>query len=449
VRFDRDRTLSELRAEFGALEAGVETDVVVRVAGRIMLLRRMGKLTFATIKDQDGSVQLFVSRAVLGDEQHGAFDDLDLGDWVGVEGTVMATRKGELSVKIIAFQLLAKALRPLPDKWHGLSDVDTRFRQRYVDLIVNETPAAVRSGRARRAIRRSLASVASKWRHRPEHGSWAPPVRSTRTTTRRPTFSAHRVELHLKRLMVGGFERVFEIGRVFRNEGIDTRHNPEFTMLEAYQAFADYHDMMELTEALVVEAARAALGTTVIEIRGEAVDRPSRGATMVDRPPARGRRSTWGWTSPRRAVLDGSGYQDPGARPAHPRGTTSSSRTSWCGPRSCSTTCARRHHCPGTATTRHWWSDSRWWRVVTSLANAHLSSTTRTTSAPGLRSRPRRRRGDAEAGTIDEDYTARASSTACRPPAARHRHRSPHHALAGVTSIREAILFPTLRPESG
>ena len=148
VRFDRTCTLSELRAAHAGLVAGTETDVEVRVAGRIMLLRRQGKLTFATIKDQDDAVQLFVSRAVIGEERHVVFDDLDLGDWVGVEGTVMTTRKGELSVKVSGFQLLAKALRPLPDKWHGLSDVDTRFRQRYVDLIVNDD--------ARRGVRGAL-----------------------------------------------------------------------------------------------------------------------------------------------------------------------------------------------------------------------------------------------------------------------------------------------------
>ena len=169
VRFDRDRTLAELRAEFGDLEPGVDTDVHVRVAGRILLLRRQGKLTFATIRDQSGTVQLFVSRNVIGEEAHDAFDELDLGDWVGVEGTVMTTRKGELSVKVTRFELLAKALRPLPDKWHGLTDVDTRFRQRYVDLIMNEDSRRVFAGAVRRGRRhpaRARPSTAS-WRSRP------------------------------------------------------------------------------------------------------------------------------------------------------------------------------------------------------------------------------------------------------------------------------------------
>ena len=152
-RFDRSETLSELRATHGGLPPGTETEERVRVAGRVVLLRRQGKLTFATLRDRDGEVQLFVSRSVLGDA-HEQFDDLDLGDWVGVEGTVMTTRKGELSVKVETFELLAKALRPLPDKWRGLSDVDTRYRQRYVDLIVNEE--ARRSFAVRHAVVASL-----------------------------------------------------------------------------------------------------------------------------------------------------------------------------------------------------------------------------------------------------------------------------------------------------
>ena len=290
VRFDRDRTLAELRAEFGDLEPGVDTDVHVRVAGRILLLRRQGKLTFATIRDQSGTVQLFVSRNVIGEEAHDAFDELDLGDWVGVEGTVMTTRKGELSVKVTRCELLAKALRPLPDKWHGLTDVDTRFRQRYVDLIMNED--------SRRVFQVRFAAVAAIRRELAEHGfvEVETPVLSHELggATARPFVTHHNaldvdlylriaLELHLKRLVVGGFERVFEIGRVFRNEGIDTTHNPEFTMLEAYQAFADYHDMMELTERLVVAAARAALRRRH-RARDRRHDRRSRRAVAARHP---------------------------------------------------------------------------------------------------------------------------------------------------------------------
>ena len=292
VRFDRDRTLAELRADFGDLPPGIETEVRVRIAGRILLLRRQGKLTFATVRDQSDAVQLFVSRSVLGEAEHDAFDALDLGDWVGVDGTVMTTRKGELSVKVDGFQLLAKALRPLPDKWHGLSDVDTRFRQRYVDLIVNDDARHVFAIRfaAVAAIRRELADAGFVEVETPVLGH------ELGGATARPFVTHHNAldvdlylriapELHLKRLVVGGFERVFEIGRVFRNEGVDTSHNPEFTMLEAYQAFADYHDMMELTERLVVTAAKASRdGDTVLELRGERVDlaEPWPRASMVD-----------------------------------------------------------------------------------------------------------------------------------------------------------------------
>ncbi|HEX9466866.1 MAG TPA: lysine--tRNA ligase, partial [Acidimicrobiia bacterium] len=292
VRYERDHSLADVRAEFGELAPGTETDTVVRIAGRLLLIRRQGKLTFATARDQSGAIQLFVSRRELGDDAHDAFDRFDLGDWVGVEGTVMTTRKGELSVKVRSFDLLAKALRPLPDKWHGLSDVDTRFRRRYVDLIVNED--------ARRVFAIRFAAVAALRRHLGERGfvEVETPVLEHELggATALPFVTHHNaldmdlylriaLELHLKRLAVGGFERVFEIGRVFRNEGIDTSHNPEFTMLEAYQALADYHDMMELTEQLVVVAARTALdGNTVIDIRGTTVDlsEPWPRITMVD-----------------------------------------------------------------------------------------------------------------------------------------------------------------------
>jgi lysyl-tRNA synthetase, class II len=244
-----------------------------------MLIRRQGKLTFATVRDGTGTVQLFVSNDVLGGFRHAEFDDLDLGDWVGAEGTVLKTKKGELSVKVTAFELLAKALRPLPDKWHGLADVDTRFRQRYVDLIVNEEARRVFEVRVATvdALRsfledRGFVEVETPVLHEVIGGATAKPFFTHHNALDLDLTLRIALELHLKRLIVGGYEKVFEIGRVFRNEGLGTRYNPEFTMLEVYQAFADYHDMMDLTEQLVANAAQAAVGTTRVGEGDAAVD---------------------------------------------------------------------------------------------------------------------------------------------------------------------------------
>jgi lysyl-tRNA synthetase class 2 len=279
VRFDRDRTAQSLHDEFGALEPGTETGVAVRVAGRLLLIRRQGKLVFATLRDGSAAIQLFVSLAEVGEEKLGEFAALDLGDWVGVEGEVMTTRRGELSVKVRSFGLLAKSLRPLPDKWHGLSDVDTRFRRRYVDLIVNEEARRVFQIRfaAISAIRRYLDSqafveVETPVLHPVPGGAAAKPFVTHHNALDMDLFLRIAPELYLKRLIVAGFERVYEIGRVFRNEGLSTRHNPEFTMLEAYQAFADYTEMMTLTEELVAHAAREATGSTVVDVEGQPVD---------------------------------------------------------------------------------------------------------------------------------------------------------------------------------
>ncbi|MFO7590351.1 MAG: lysine--tRNA ligase [Acidimicrobiia bacterium] len=279
LRFDRTHTTAEMHEHWDHLDDGAETDDRVRVAGRVLLLRRQGKLTFATLRDAAGSVQLFVSRAVLGADAHEGFDTLDLGDWVGVEGTVMKTRKGELSVKAESFVLLAKALRPLPEKWHGLSDTDTRFRQRYVDLIANDDARRVFAIRfeviatLRRLLsERGFVEVETPVLHVQAGGAEARPFETHHNALDMGLTLRIALELHLKRLLVGGLERVFEIGRVFRNEGLSTRHNPEFTMLELYQAFGDYTDMMSLTEALVSECARIASGSTVVVVDGTAVD---------------------------------------------------------------------------------------------------------------------------------------------------------------------------------
>ncbi len=290
-RFDRSHTLGEIRAAHGAIEAGTETDANVAVAGRMMLKREQGKLIFATLRDRTDEIQLFISKAVVGDDAFAAIAELDLGDWVGVDGLVMATRKGELSVKVERLQLLSKAIRPMPDKWKGLTDTDTRYRQRYADLIVNEE--ARRAFQVRHEViasfRRTLQGhgyieVETPMLHMEAGGAHARPFVTHHNTLDMTLYLRIALELHLKRLIVGGMERVFEIGRVFRNEGISTRHNPEFTMMESYQAFADCSDVIALTEELIVTAARDAIGTTVVTIDGEEVDlaEPWRQARMID-----------------------------------------------------------------------------------------------------------------------------------------------------------------------
>ena len=272
-RFDRTHTLAEIRATWGHLEAGSETDNEVAIAGRIMLKREQGKLIFGTVRDRSSDIQLFVSKAVIGDKGFADVASLDLGDWVGVYGSVMTTRKGELSIKVSRLELLSKAMRPLPNKWKGLTDTDTRFRQRYTDLIVNED--ARRAFEVRHAVissfRRSLAAkdfieVETPVLHVEAGGAHARPFLTHHNSLDMQLYLRIALELHLKRLIVGGMERVYEIGRVFRNEGISTRHNPEFTMMELYQAFGDYSEVMAICEELIVQAARDAIGTTVVGI---------------------------------------------------------------------------------------------------------------------------------------------------------------------------------------
>ena len=264
VRFDRTHTLAEVREHWDdRIDAGTTTDEVVRVAGRVLLRRVQGKLVFVTLRDGPGDLQLFVNKAELGDEGFERFvDEIERGDWVGVEGPVMKTRKGELSVSVKSFTLLSKSLRPLPEKWHGLSDTDTRFRQRYVDLIANDDARRVFTIRfgALASIRRFLGErgyveVETPVLHPILGGATARPFVTHHNTLDHDFFLRVAPELYLKRLIVGGLDRVFEVARVFRNEGVSTRHNPEFSMLELYEAFADYTDMMRLTEQMIARAA--------------------------------------------------------------------------------------------------------------------------------------------------------------------------------------------------
>jgi lysyl-tRNA synthetase class 2 len=292
-RFDRTHTLAQLRSEYDErLAAGDTTDDIVRVAGRAMTVRTQGKLIFVTLRDGTGEGQLFVSEGDLGSEEFGRFrDEVARGDWVGAAGAVMKTKRGELSVRVQSFSVLAKARRQLPDKWHGLADVDTRYRQRYVDLIANDD--ARRVFEIRFAVVRALRELLAERGFIEVETPVLQPIPGGATA--RPFVTHHNAfdvdlylriapELYLKRLIVGGFDRVFEIARVFRNEGISTRHNPEFTMLELYQAFADYTDMMSITEDLVAHAAREAIGTTVVEWDGQTIDLapPWSRRTMID-----------------------------------------------------------------------------------------------------------------------------------------------------------------------
>lgn len=270
-RFDRTATAAQLHADHQGVLPGGETGIHAAVAGRVMLLRRMGKLQFLTIRDGDDTLQLFVSKAVIGEAGFAAVGELDLGDWVGASGEVIVTRTGELSIRAEAVTLLAKAMRPLPDKFRGLTDTDTRFRQRYVDLMVNDDARRVFRVRheAVRALRRELeddgfVEVETPILQIEVGGAAAKPFVTHHNSLDQAMFLRIATELHLKRLVVGGMERVFEIGRIFRNEGIDTRHNPEFTSVEVYQALTNYEGMMALTERLVCASAMAAGGSLVI-----------------------------------------------------------------------------------------------------------------------------------------------------------------------------------------
>lgn len=278
-RFDRTHTLSDVRRRWAELGPGTETDDEVTIAGRVMLWRDTGKLIFANIGDRRGELQLFISKAAIGGEKFAAVKRLDLGDVIGVHGTVMTTRAGELSVRADHIELLAKALRPLPDKWKGLTDTDTRFRQRYTDLIVNAD--ARRAFEIRHemvaSFRRTLTGldfveVETPVLHVEAGGALARPFVTHHNTLDMDLYLRIAIELHLKRLIVGGLERVYEIGRVFRNEGTSPRHNPEFSILELYQAYGDHTEMMDITQRLIATAAKEALGTTQIEVAGEGVD---------------------------------------------------------------------------------------------------------------------------------------------------------------------------------
>ena len=253
--------------------------VSVSVAGRMVLKRVQGKASFATVQDATGKIQLWLNDEGVGAAAHEAFKHWDLGDIVGAEGTVFRTMKGELSVRCSAVRLLAKSLRPPPDKFHGLSDLETRYRQRYVDLMTNEASKAVFVVRSKAisAIRNFMdghgfLEVETPMLQPIPGGAAARPFVTHHNALDQEMFLRIAPELYLKRLLVGGFERVFEINRSFRNEGLSPRHNPEFTMLEFYAAYTDYRWLMDFTEAAIRDAARAALGTLQLTYQGRALD---------------------------------------------------------------------------------------------------------------------------------------------------------------------------------
>jgi len=290
--FRRTHNAGELQAAHAgqAAEELEQGAIPVKVAGRMLAKRVMGKASFATLADPTGRIQLFLQAAALG-EIYEAFKGWDVGDTLGAEGTLFRTRTGELSVKVSRLRLLVKSLRPLPDKWHGLADVDTRYRQRYVDLIVNEESRRVFLARTQiiRAMRAQLDAlgfieVETPMMQQIPGGAVARPFVTHHNALDMPMYLRIAPELYLKRLVVGGLEKVYEINRNFRNEGLSTRHNPEFTMLELYQAYADYRDLMDLTENLVKELALSVGGSLQLTYQGRPYDlsRPFRRVSMAE-----------------------------------------------------------------------------------------------------------------------------------------------------------------------
>jgi lysyl-tRNA synthetase class 2 len=290
---------ADLQAKFADLPNGEEVEIEVAIAGRIMARRVFGKLAFFTLQDETGSIQLYLEKKRIqdnmGSQDAEAFEHLkqltDAGDILGAKGTIKRTEKGELSVYVKEYAMLTKSLLPLPDKWHGLTDIAKRYRQRYVDLIVNpevrdtfRKRALITAGIRRYLDQQGFIEIETPVLNNEAGGADARPFITYHNTLDMQLYLRIATELHLKRLIVGGFEKVFEMGRIFRNEGISTRHNPEFTTIEVYQAYADYHDMMDLTEAIITTVAQDVLGTLKITYQDQEIDLtpPWRRVTMHD-----------------------------------------------------------------------------------------------------------------------------------------------------------------------
>lgn len=275
-RFLYTHRAADIAAQFDELS---EKETEVKMAGRIMAIRGHGKTCFMDMQDKTGRIQVYVRKDVIGEENYALIKLMDIGDTVGITGTAFRTHMGELSIKANSVEMLSKSLRPLPEKWHGLKDVETRYRQRYVDLIVNPEvrDTFVKRSQIIRSVREVLDShdfleVETPILNTIAGGAAARPFISYHNALDMQVYMRIAPELYLKRLIVGGMDRVYEMGRVFRNEGIDNRHNPEFTSVEIYQSFADYRDMMDLTEEVVVKTAEKVLGTTTINYEGTSIE---------------------------------------------------------------------------------------------------------------------------------------------------------------------------------
>jgi len=467
-RFEPTHALADVVATWAALEPGEETGQVVRVAGRVVADRDIGRLRFVVLREDGADLQLFVMKKALDDTSTTVLDNLDVGDWLGAEGEVLATRTGELSVRPASVTMLSKSLRPLPDKHAGLADVEQRSRQRELDLVVNEESRRVFHVRHRvlRALRDAMAGrgfveVETPMLHPIPGGAAARPFVTHHNTLDTDLYLRIAPELYLKRLLVGGFPKVFEVNRSFRNEGMSTRHNPEFTMLESYEAYADVGDVMELTEALFEAAADEALGSSEVTYQGREVSlaAPFRRATMLELVQEATGRDELAWTTPRaevvaiceqhevhtqdswgvgklvvelyEALVEGELWE-PTFVLEHPVETSP---------------LARRHRDPELA--EH--VTERFELIVTGreMANAF----TELVDADDQRARfeaqaAAKAAGDAEAMVLDEPYL-RAMELGM-PPAGGLGVGIDRLVmlLADVASIRDVILFPTLRPEA-